>query len=91
MNLKDLLDLFNSKFAFVAVIAFNMVFTMYWVNEFAPWNIDKRAIDTNITALTRITDDLTKIVNALNIRDGKQDVQISEIKARLDRELRSAP
>lgn len=83
--MKDWIELLNSKFAFVAVIALNFAFTVWWVDRFAPYQTERKVIERNILQLTEITRDLKTIVNKLAINDSTQDVKIEELRERIDR------
>lgn len=83
--MQDWIDLFNSKFAFVAVIVFNTVFTMYWVHEYAPWKSDERMVNNTLSRIVTVTEELTLIVQRLNIKDTEQSIHILELDRRVQK------
>ena len=83
--MKSWLEILNSKFAFVAVIAVNLMFTVWWVEKFTPYTADRKVIERNLTQLMQITKDMKNIVMQLAINDSTQDVKIEELKGRIDR------
>lgn len=85
MNVKDWIEILNSKLALVAVLVASIAFTMYFVERFTPYQQDRKDLMNTINRLAAVSEELTKITQQLVVNDARQDAVISETIKRFDR------